>query len=127
MKEDQTPFVDEHQPPSTVPDTIMSGSTLARIAVRSTVWVGLGSYATQIIGFVATIAMTRILSPEVFGFFSLATFWFTLLNLRTKSGINYASIRQPENSGDLLGTYLALDAASALLSLILSIVAGLIL
>ncbi|HET7376444.1 MAG TPA: oligosaccharide flippase family protein, partial [Anaerolineae bacterium] len=127
MTDDSVTTSTNDQTPRSAPEPAMNGSTIARIAVRNTVWVGLGSYATQIIGFVATIAITRILSPEVFGIFSLATFWFTLLNLRTKSGINYAAIRHTENNGELLGTYLALDAAFALLSLLLSVIAGLIL
>ena len=79
----------------------LSGSTLARIAVRSTVWTSLGTYLNQFIGFGAVLAMTRILSPEVFGFFSLGTFWSSLLNLRPKSGLSYAAIRQPHADGDL--------------------------
>jgi PST family polysaccharide transporter len=95
---------------------------LARIAVRSGVWFSLGTYLTQIIGFVATLAMTRILSPEIFGFFSLGLFWSALLNLRPKAGLNYAAVRQPQTDGALLGTYLVLDSLAAVGSILLSIV-----
>jgi lipopolysaccharide exporter len=105
----------------------MSTSTLGRIAVRVTLWTGIGTYLNQIIGFVATLVMTRLLDPSVFGTFSLATFWFTLLNLRPKAGISYAAIRQHESNGALLGTYWGLDALLAIGSLILSIVTGFIL
>jgi O-antigen/teichoic acid export membrane protein len=105
----------------------LSGSTLARIAVRSTVWVSLGTYLNQFVGFGAVLAMTRILSPEVFGFFSLGTFWSSLLNLRPKAGLNYAAIRQPQTDGDLLGTYFVLDVAASAASLALSGVASLVL
>lgn len=104
-----------------------SSRTIARIAVRSTVWVSLGTYLNQLIGFVATLIMTRLLAPEVFGFFSMATFWSTLLNLRAKSGLSYAAIRQPTTDGDLAGTYLALDAATTTGSLALSLIAAAIL
>ncbi len=102
-------------------------STLGRIAVRVTVWTSLGTYLIQGIGFVATLVMTRLLDPSVFGTFSLATFWFTLLNLRPKAGISYSAIRQLESNGTLLGTYWGVDALLAVGSLILSIVTGLIL
>lgn len=107
--------------------TTSNTTALARIAVRITIWTSMGTYLLQFIGFAATLAMTRLLTPEVFGFFSLATFWFTLLNLRPKSGINYAAIRQSESNGELLGTYFLLDAALAIASLILSIIVGLVL
>jgi O-antigen/teichoic acid export membrane protein len=100
---------------------------LARIAVRSTLWVSLGTYLNQLIGFGAVLAMTRILSPEVFGLFSLGTFWSSLLNLRPKVGLNYAAIRQTRADGDLLGTYLVLDVAVGAASLMLAGIAGVIL
>jgi O-antigen/teichoic acid export membrane protein len=109
------------------PPQAMSTSTLGRIAVRVTVWTGIGTYVNLLIGFVATLVMTRLLDPSVFGTLSLATFWFTLLNLRPKAGINYSAIRQTESNGTLLGTYWGLDALLALGSLILSIITGVIL
>ncbi len=102
-------------------------STLARIAVRSTLWVSIGTYLNQTIGFVSVLIMTRLLTPEIFGYFSLGTFWNTLLNLRSKAALNYAAIRQPESDGQLMGTYLVLDAVAALGSLVLSIIVALIL
>ncbi|MCL5995549.1 MAG: oligosaccharide flippase family protein [Chloroflexi bacterium] len=105
----------------------LDGATLARIAVRSTVWASLGTYLNQFIGFGAVLAMTRILSPEVFGFFSLGTFWSSLLNLRPKAGLSYAAIRQPHADGDLLGTYFVMDVVAGAASLALSGIAGLVL
>ena len=93
---------------------------LARIAVRTAVWTSLGTYLNIAIGFVSTLVMTRILSPEVFGFFSMAIFWSSLINLRTKSGLHYAAIRQVKTDGTLLGTFLALDLIGAGASLTLS-------
>ena len=109
------------------PDPTNPTSLLARIAVRSTLWVSIGTYLNQTIGFVAVLIMTRLLSPEIFGYFSLGVFWSTILNLRSKAGLNYAAIRQPESNGRLTGTYLALDAAAALGSLLLSVITAVIL
>jgi lipopolysaccharide exporter len=112
---------------TSVPPQAMNTSTLGRIAVRITVWTSLGTYLNQFIAFMATLVMTRLLDPNVFGTFSLATFWFTLLNLRPKSGLHYAALRQPESDGALLGTYWGIDALLVVCSLILSTVTGLIL
>jgi len=104
-----------------------NSSTLARIAVRSTVWVSLGTYLNQIIGFVATLVMTRLLSREIFGFFALGLFWSTLLNLRPKTGLNYAAIQRPKTDGELLGTFYVLDLAAAAGSFVLSVIAAYVL
>jgi PST family polysaccharide transporter len=106
---------------------VSRSADLARIAVRSTVWVSLGTYANQAIGFGAVLAMTRLLSPEVFGIFSLGTFWSSLLNLRAKAGLNYAAIRQTDADGELLGTYFVMDVGVGIASLILGGIAGVIL
>jgi len=105
----------------------LAGARLAHIAVRSTFWVGLGSYLNQIIGFSAVLVMTRLFSPEIFGYFSLGTFWSSLLNLRPKVGLHYAAINEPKTDGTLLGTYLVIDVIVALLSMILSLIASLVL
>lgn len=102
-------------------------SALARIAVRSTVWVTIGNYLNQLVGFAATLVLTRLLSAEIFGFLSLATFWFSTLNLRPKAGLNYAAIQHPQTDGDLLGTYFALDTLASIGSLALSAAAAILL
>ena len=109
------------EPPS------ISHSTLGRIAVRITVWASIGTYLNQFIAFGATLVMTRLLDPSVFGTFSLATFWYTLLNLRPKAGLNYSAIRRPESNNTLLGTYWAVDVVLAIGSLVLSVIVGLVL
>lgn len=90
-------------PPASLPP-------LARIVVRGTVWTTLGNNVNQVIGFAAILILTRALTPEIFGYFALAGFWVSLLNLRAKLGLSYAAIRQAEVTGDLLGTYWLLDS-----------------
>ncbi len=104
-----------------------TGAYLAHMAVRSTLWVALGTYANQIIGFAAVLIMTRLLSPEVFGYFALGTFWSSLINLRPKMGLQYAAIREARTDGTLLGTYLTVDVLVAILSMILSLLVALVL
>ena len=95
--------------------------------MRITVWASVGTYLNQFIAFGATLVMTRLLDPSVFGTFSLATFWYTFLNLRPKAGLNYSAIRRPESDTTLLGTYWGVDVVLALGSLVLSVIVGIIL
>ena len=113
--------------PNAAPPQAMSTSTLGRIAVRITVWASIGTYLNQFIAFGATLVMTRLLDPSVFGTFSLATFWYTLLNLRPKAGLHYSAIRRPESNNTLLGTFWGVDIVLALGSLVLSVIVAIIL
>jgi O-antigen/teichoic acid export membrane protein len=103
-----------------------SSRTIARIALRNTVWVTLGSYLNQLIGFAATLILTRSLSAEIFGYFSLAAFWFSVLNVRPKAGLNYAAIQHTPTDGKLLGTYYVLDQLTSALNLLLCGVAAIV-
>lgn len=100
-----------------------STATVARMALRSTLWTTLGNYAVQLIGFVSVLWLTRLLPPEVFGTLSLATFWTGLLNLRNKLGLNYAAV-QYETDGRLLGTYFVLDGIATAVSFGLIVLGG---
>jgi lipopolysaccharide exporter len=93
---------------------------LATVVVRNTLWASLGTYAMQFIGFGSNLILTRLLPVETFGFFAMATFWTSQLNLRAKAGLNYAAIQQTELDGELLGTYYGLDLALAALQLLLA-------
>ncbi len=104
-----------------------SGSSIGRIAVRSTVWLTIFAYAGQLVAFVATIVLTRELGPQVFGLLALGTFWSSLLNLRTKFGLGQAAIRQPALDGELLGTVYRLDLVLAGGSVTLSLLGALVL
>jgi len=113
--------------PGGEPPAELSGRDVGRIAVRSTLWVTAGTYLGLVVGFGANLALTRLLTPELFGFFTMATFWSSLLNLRSKAGLNYSAERQPRSDGDLLGTYFALDLAVSAASLALSGLSALVL
>ncbi len=99
----------------------------AHLAVRSTVWVTLGSYLTQLIAFGATLVLTRQLGPQVFGFLSIGTFWSSLLTLNPKFSLNYAAIQRSTTDGELLGTYYGLEVLLALASFVTGIIAAILL
>jgi lipopolysaccharide exporter len=109
------------------PPTEPSGGDWGRIAVRSTLWVTLGTYLNLVLGFGSSLVLTRLLTPEIFGFFTMAGFWSSLLNLRPKAGLNYSAVRQPATNGELLGTYFSLDLAVSAASLVLAGLGGLVL
>lgn len=93
---------------------------LAFRAVRGGLWVAAGSYFNIGFGFLANLALTRILAPEHFGIFALAWFFFSLINLRPKIGIGYAFAQRKETTGELVGTHLVLDVTAGLLTLLLA-------
>src|SRR3990172_9176950 len=67
------------QPPSTTP-----GIPMAYRAVRGGLWVAASSYWTTGVGFAATLVLTRLLAPEVFGVFALGTLFAQLVRLLPK-------------------------------------------
>ncbi len=97
---------------------------LARVVLRNTLWLSLGSYVLQFMGFSANLILTRLLPVETYGFFSMATFWSSQLSLRSKSGLSYAAIQRAGLDAELLGTYYGLDLALAALQFLLATFAG---
>jgi O-antigen/teichoic acid export membrane protein len=98
-------------------------STIARIALRGTVWVSIGNYAYQLIGFFCLIYLRRLLPPDVFGFFDLAIFWVALLGVRNKIGLHYAALRHEQVNGAWLGTVLLIDLVAGVTGFIIMMVA----
>ena len=95
---------------------------LARKVVRGGIWVACGSYFTIGFGFLANLALVRILSPSDFGLFALALSLFSLLDIRPKMNLESAAGQQQETQGDLVGSLLALEAGLGLVSLIVAVV-----
>ncbi len=102
-------------PPSELP--------LATRVVRGGLVVALASYATILIGFSATVVMTRLVSPRDFGTMAIATFLFGLINLRTKVGLGQAFVHSPETTGRAIGTLFTLDMGAGLFSFLLALAA----
>jgi O-antigen/teichoic acid export membrane protein len=92
--------------------------------VRGGVFVAASSYFNILFGFLANLLLTRLLAPEAFGTFSLAMFFFSLLNLRPKVGIGQAFAQRASTTGELIGTHLALDVAAGLGSVALAVAAA---
>lgn len=101
-------------------DSVSAEAPLAHRVVRGGLWVAASSYFIVGFGFLANLALTRILAPEDFGIFSLGYFFVSLIDLRPKIGINSALGHRKETTGELVGTHLALDVTAGVATLLLS-------
>lgn len=117
-------------PPLLTPDdstdqinALRSETPLAYRIVRGGAAVALTSYFLFGFGFLANLILTRQLAPSDFGIFVLGTFFFSLLNLRPKSGIDHAFAQHPVTNAETSGTFAVMSIAAGALSLLLAFVA----
>jgi lipopolysaccharide exporter len=97
---------------------------LAQQVVRGGLWVAASSYFNIAFGFLAVLVLTRLLTPEEFGVFALASFFFALVNLHPKLGLGYAFTQRREMDGRLIGTYVTLEVAAGIGSILLGLAAA---
>jgi lipopolysaccharide exporter len=109
---------------SSTTTTTQSTEPLAYRAVRGGFWSVVGSYFTIGFGFIANIALIRLLTPAIYGEFALAMFFVTLFDLVGKSGLNYAFAHHRTVNGESLGTLLVLSLLMAGGSLALAILSA---
>ncbi|MGQ9516862.1 MAG: lipopolysaccharide biosynthesis protein [Anaerolineae bacterium] len=93
--------------------------SLGQRAVRGTAIVLASSYTNMAVGFVTTVLLTRLLAPDDFGLLAMATFFFSLLDLRGKLGLDFAFVHRQPTTDELVATHLALQCALSLGSLAL--------
>lgn len=96
---------------------------LAYRVVRGGLWVALSSYFTHGFGFLANLALTRLLAPEDYGVVALATFFSALIGLRPKLAVNQAFAQRQETTGELVGTHMVLDVSAAAATVALALLA----
>ena len=84
--------------------------------VRGGAWLALSTYANIVFGFACNLVLTRLLRPDDFGAFALAMCFFSLAQLRPKSGIDEAFTQRRPTTGALVGTYLVLNSAASVLT-----------
>lgn len=97
--------------------------TLGQRAVRGTAIVLISSYTNMAVGFVTTIFLTRLLAPDDFGVMALAGFFYALLDLRNKMGLDFAFIHRQPTTEELTATHFALQLALSLGTLIVALIA----
>lgn len=91
------------------PEETPAAVPLAQRAVRGGVWLAAASYWAIVFGFAANILLTRLLTPEIYGEYALATFFAMLFQLRSKVGLSYAYAQERTVTGAAVGTVFALD------------------
>lgn len=92
---------------------------IAQRAVRGTAYILASSYANMAMGIVYGILMARLLDPNDFGVFALALFFFTLIDVRGKLGLDYAFIHRHPTTDSLVATHWALQVSASAITLIL--------
>jgi lipopolysaccharide exporter len=96
---------------------------LATRVVRGGLVIGLTANGLTLYGFLSNLILTRLLAPSDFGIFALAVFFFSLLNLRPKLGVDLAFAQRPRTTAETSGTFAVLSVAAGAASLLLTLIA----
>src|SRR5574341_1944067 len=88
---------------------------IAYRAVRGALYVLAGSYTNMAMGIVYGIVMARLLDPQHFGVFALAMFFYGLLDVRGKLGLDYAFIHRQPATAELVATHWVLQTGAGVL------------
>src|SRR5688572_23393521 len=96
------------------------GSVRARV-LRSGIWVGLSEVGLSLLGIVRSVALARLLNPEIFGLMALALVVVRTIETFTRPGISHALIASPGGFEDAGPTaFSLLVVRGALLALLLA-------
>ncbi len=91
---------------------------------RGTLLIFAGSYTNMAMGIVYGIVMARLLDPEHFGLFASGMFFFALVDVRGKLGLDYAFIHHASTTDRLIATHWTLQTGASIVTLGLTIVAA---
>ncbi len=99
------------------------GSVKARV-LRSGIWVGAGQVGVQILSVLRSIALARLLTPDVFGFMALAMIVVRAIETFTRPGIAQALIARQQVFEDASATAFSMLVARGVLLALALIVAA---
>jgi O-antigen/teichoic acid export membrane protein len=94
--------------------TADGGSVKARV-LRSGFWVGLSSVGLTVLNFVRSVALARLLTPEVFGLMGLASVVMRMAETFTRPGVAQALIARQRDFDSASGTAFSILAARGFL------------
>jgi lipopolysaccharide exporter len=103
-------------------ETARAEIPLAFRIVRGGATVALSSYFLFAFGFGANLVLTRLLAPADFGVFALGTFFFSIINLRPKLGIDQAFAQRAVTDAASSGTFAGLSIAAGVSTLVISLI-----
>jgi len=92
--------------------------------VRAFAWTGAGRWATQLLTWVTTIVVARILAPSDYGLIGMATIYLGLVALISEFGLGQAVITMREMSGRQIAQINSLSIVSGALLFAVSCVAA---
>lgn len=98
--------------------------TIARQAVRGSIYNISAAGITLVLGLIRSILLTRLLLPEYFGVVAFATFYVALAAQLTSFGFDQALIHRQAADDSVRNTYFGLRFGSASLTLILLVIAA---
>jgi PST family polysaccharide transporter len=95
---DKTPV--QVEPPSHVESTTSGSRRLDRSLIHSIAWTGIGRWITQIVSWIATPIVARLLSPSDYGVASMAMVFIGLVQLVNQFGLGPAVIQRRDLTED---------------------------
>lgn len=98
--------------------------SLAARAARGAVFMGTSTVSNLVMGLFGGILLARLLDPDHFGTFTLATSVSALVDLRAKFQLDQMFVRDQDSRSEYLDTFFTLSLALAGLSLLLLLVPG---
>lgn len=88
--------------------------TLRKKAATAVIWVGISSFSAQALGFLASIALVRLLDPRDFGLLSLATVVVSLSNIFSQMGFGGALVQRQTVDQETADTAFTVNSILAL-------------
>ena len=77
----------KEDPDDSVPPANRDQKDLGKSFVRSVVWTGVAKSVSQLLGWISTFVIARLLTPEDYGLFGMASVFLGLVTLVSESGI----------------------------------------
>lgn len=94
----------------------MSDKSVLTKLLKSSFWQYLGSWTNRLVGFVSTVILARILTPDDFGVIAAIAIVTGLFNVISAVGTEYYLIRKPDIDDDDLNTGWTINIVMRLLS-----------
>ena len=95
-------------------------ATLDRSLVRGVAWTGAIKWVTQIVTWIATLAIARLLSPEDYGLVGMAAVYLGLLTMLSEAGLGTTIIAMRDLQGSRLAQMHSLAAFIGLAGFVVS-------
>jgi len=93
-------------------------------AIRSTIFVAIGTYSLVAVSFATSIILARLLAPEYFGIVALGGFFIELFGRVREFGFDQALVHRQKDPEKAYSTHFILNSFAFFLSFLLSLIAS---